>query len=56
LKNNSQNMDVVLQNGVGHIVFEGQEIEKQNFEALPRGIYFLRLKNASVGAVKLVKN
>jgi hypothetical protein len=44
-----------LQNILGQIIFEGQDIEKQNFENLPSGIYFLRLKNALNEAVKLMK-
>jgi len=55
LKNPTQNMAVVLQNSLGQIIFEGQDIEKQNFENLPSGIYFLQLKNASNQTIKLMK-
>jgi hypothetical protein len=55
LKKPTQNIEVVLLNNLGQIVFEGQDIEKQNFENLPSGIYFLLLKNASNEAVKLIK-
>ena len=56
LKESAQNMEVVLRNTLGQIVFEGQDIEKQNFENLPGGIYLLRLKNASNETMKLIKN
>ena len=56
LKESAQNMEVVLRNTLGQIVFEGQDIEKQNFENLPSGIYFLRLKNTSNETMKLIKH
>jgi hypothetical protein len=56
LKETAQNLEVVLQNNFGQIVFEGQDIEKQNFENLPSGIYFLRLKNTSNETMKLIKH
>jgi hypothetical protein len=42
----------ILQNIQGEIVYQGKEIETQNFSRLPNGIYFLKVKNQTIKLIK----
>lgn len=43
LKNEDKNASFRLLNQIGKIIFEGNEIEKQNFSQLPNGVYLLEI-------------
>ncbi|MEI6408797.1 MAG: sulfatase-like hydrolase/transferase [Bacteroidota bacterium] len=44
-----------LFNAVGEIVFSGQHLENQNFAALPRGVYFLKITDQITTVTKVIK-
>ena len=44
--------EYVFTNAVGSIIYKGQDLEKQDFSALPQGVYFLQSKN---GYIKMMK-
>ncbi|HRG58569.1 MAG TPA: serine hydrolase [Bacteroidia bacterium] len=51
------NIHFVLTNISGQLVYEGKDINQQNFKSLPQGIYLLKLIEFNqVSFVKLIKN
>jgi hypothetical protein len=52
IKHRLQAEMVVLTDVQGQIIYQGKEIESQNFLILPIGIYFLKLKNQTIKLIK----
>ncbi len=52
IENNEPPSDFIFTNTLGTIIYQGKNIEKQDFSYLPKGVYLLYSKN---GCVKLVK-
>ena len=44
-----------MYNNIGQLIFEGKNIEKQDFSGLQKGIYFLEINGESVSKIKLIK-
>ncbi len=55
LKSYSGNEKYELYSNFGQLIYSGSMIEKQDFSALSKGVYFLRIKDKSTATVKLVK-
>lgn len=52
IENNDAQTEFVFTNAFGMVVYQGENIEKQDFSYLPKGVYFLKSKN---GYLKMVK-
>jgi len=44
-----------LMNQMGQIIYSGNEIEKQDFSSLPKGIYYLKINSNNNTQLKIVK-
>lgn len=55
LKSYSGNEKYELYSSFGQLIYSGVMIEKQDFSALAKGVYFLRIKDKLTTTVKLVK-
>lgn len=56
LKSTNKNEYVVLMDCYGRILYEGKQIEAQDFSCLANGIYFLKITNAFSTVSKLLKH
>jgi hypothetical protein len=52
IKDKLQTEMVVLTNVQGQIIYQGKEIELQDFSSSPKGIYFLKSKNQTIKLIK----
>ncbi len=52
IENNDPPSEFIFTNATGTVIYSGKEIEKQDFSALPKGVYFLKSKN---GYQKMIK-
>jgi hypothetical protein len=52
LSNKPSNESIQLVDIKGQIMYEGNEIEKQDFSYLSKGIYFLKIKNRTIKIIK----
>jgi hypothetical protein len=48
-----QEITYLLSNSLGQVIYQGKDIEKQNFSGLPPGLYFLQASNGQTQ--KLIK-
>lgn len=55
LLNTTEVQSVSLYNAQGIIVYEGANIQEQNFESLPAGTYFLKINQPEVHLFQLIK-
>ncbi len=55
LKPNTGNENYELYSSFGKLIYTGPTIEKQDFSALTKGVYFLRIKDKSTTTIKLFK-
>ena len=52
LRNKSANESIQLVDIKGQTMYEGIDIEKQDFSYLSKGIYFLKIKNKTIKIIK----
>jgi arylsulfatase B len=52
VENKDEQTEFIFTNAVGSVIYKGKDLEKQDFSALPQGVYFLQSKN---GYVKMMK-
>ena len=55
IKNGNGNEDFRLCNAVGQVFFAGKNIQRQHFNWLPRGIYFLEISSKIKTVLKVIK-
>jgi hypothetical protein len=52
IKNKMLNQNYTLVNNAGEILYNGKNIEQQNFKTIPAGIYFLKFNNQTFSLLK----
>jgi arylsulfatase A-like enzyme len=55
LKSYSGNENYELYSSLGKLIYNGSMIEKQDFSALDKGVYFLWIKDKTTKSIKLIK-
>jgi hypothetical protein len=55
LKSTSGNENYKLYSNLGQLIFDGKDIENQDFSSLANGIYFLTISDKSSSTIKLIK-
>ncbi len=54
-KTNIKNTEVELYNTIGQLIYKGNKLEEQDFTAVEKGIYFLKIIGSSQSIFKLIK-
>ncbi len=55
IKPKTTNQTYELINSIGQVIYSGKNIESQNFSAIAKGIYFLKIIDKNSTAIKLIK-